>query len=95
MNYEIEDYCNLEADVCELFLRQKQYEDELREKRAAGEEAQYLIDLVNEIRKNKIEKEKEIETFKGKYSSMIKEDKVIRTYIRNILRESFRFGGVV
>jgi len=94
VNYEIEDYCNLEADICDLFLRQKEYEDDLREKRAAGEEAQYLIDIVNEIRKDKLQKEKEIETFKGKYSSMIKEAKLIRNCIKNILQENFTLRGI-
>ena len=94
VNYEIEDYCTLEAEICELYLRQNDYEEELREKRGAGEEAQYLVDIVNEIRKDKIEKEKEIETFKGKYSSMIQESKIVRDYVRNILQENFKFRGV-
>jgi len=71
-----------------LFLRKKEYEDELREKRAKGDDVDYLVDIINDIEKNISKKESEIKNFKSQYSSMIKETKLIRSYIRKTIREN-------
>ena len=71
-----------------MFLRKKEYEDELREKRAKGDDVDYLVDIINDIEKNISKKESEIKNFKSQYSSMIKETKLIRSYIRKTIREN-------
>lgn len=88
IEYEIEDYCILEAEICELFLRKKEYEEELREKRAKGDDVGYLVDIINDIEKIISKKESEIKNFKSQYSSMIKETKLIRSYIRKTIKQS-------
>ena len=93
VNYEIEEYCNLEAEICELFVRQKSREEELREKRAEGEEAEYLVDIISDIRKDKTEKEKQVATFKSRYIEMINEITTARSYIRHVLLENLNERG--
>jgi len=88
IEYEIQDYCDLESEICEKHLSRLEYEEELREKRGAGEEAQYLVDIVNDLSKEISDKEKEILRFKKSYSASIKERKVLRGLISNLLIEN-------